>query len=303
MITATNRPALPGGVGTLAERPVSRVGFGAMQLPAVGPSDVPGPSSPAAVLVRRAVGLGVTHIDTAQFYGPDLANRVIRDALSPYPDDLVLATKVGAEHVAGSHLVAAQRPEQLRSAVEANLRSLGVDRLDVVNLRRMDRTPGVLATGDQVVDLDSQLAELAAMRDEGTVGAIGLSNISLGQLHHALPVGIVCVQNAYSVIDRGDEALLALCAQQGIAWVPYFPLGSAFPGRPKVTDHPVVVEVARRRGATPAQVGLAWLLAHDPHTLLIPGTASTAHLEQNVAAGEVVLDAGDLMALDAIDGR
>jgi aryl-alcohol dehydrogenase-like predicted oxidoreductase len=220
---------------------VSRTGFGAKQLPAGAPVGHPRGSAPAAGVVRRAVELSVTHIDTAQFYGPDTANRGTRDALSPYPDGLVLATKVGAEHRRGSGLVPAQRPDQLRAAVEANLSSLGVDRLDKVNLRRMDQAPGILATGRQLVDLDSQLSELSAMGDEGTVGVIGVSNVSFAQLRQALPVGIACVQNAHSVIDRSDEPLLELCGDHDIAWVPYFPLGSAFPGRAKVPEHPVVV--------------------------------------------------------------
>jgi aryl-alcohol dehydrogenase-like predicted oxidoreductase len=178
----------------------------------------------------------------------------------------------------------AQQPHELRASVEANLASLGVERLAVVNLRRLDISPGLLATGDQVVNLDDQLAELAALRAEGKIGAIGLSNVRLDQLQHAAGAGIACVQNAYSLLDRSGEPLLDLCQQEGIAWVPFFPLGSAFPGRPKVTDQPTVIDAARALGVTPSQVGLAWLLQHAPNILLIPGTSSIGHLRENVAA-------------------
>jgi pyridoxine 4-dehydrogenase len=289
----------PGGTGVLAGRPVARLGYGAMQLSGPGGLTAP-PRQTAISVLRRAAELGANHIDTAQFYGAGLANELIRAALSPYPDGLVLVTKVGAEHDDQGRLHPAQRPEQLRAGVEANLRSLGVDRVDVVNLRRMDGPPGILAEGDQLVDLDSQLAELAALRDGGKIGGIGLSNVSLEQLRQALPVGIACVQNAYSVLDRSGEALLALCAEQGVAWVPFFPLGSGFPGRPKVADEPAVVAAATDLGCTPAQVGLGWLLHHDPGTLLIPGTASAAHLEENMATAGVLLDPATAATLDAL---
>ena len=201
-------------------------------------------------------------------------------------------SKVGAVRDGG--LVAAQRPEQLRAGVEANLRRLGVERLAAVNLRRLDAPPGIVAAADQRVDLDSQLAELVALREEGKIDGIGLSGVGLEQLRQALPAGIVCVQNLYNLLDRGGEPLLAECAAHGIAWVPFFPLGSAFPGAPRVAEHPAVIAVAAELGATPAQVGLAWLLAHDPGTLLIPGTRSVEHLVENVAAAEVPVDADAL---------
>jgi pyridoxine 4-dehydrogenase len=289
----------PGGTGVLAGRPVARLGYGAMQLSGPGGLTAP-PRQTAIAVLRRAAELGANHIDTAQFYGAGLANELIRAALSPYPDGLVLVSKVGAEENAQGRLHAAQRPEQLRAWVEANLRSLGVDQVDVVNLRRMDGPPGIIAEGDQLVDLDSQLAEMAALREEGKIGGIGLSNVSLEQLRQALSVGIACVQNAYSVLDRSGEALLALCAEQEVAWVPFFPLGSGFPGRPKVAEHPAVVAAATDLGCTPAQVGLAWLLHHDPGTLLIPGTASAAHLEENMGAARVHLDPATAATLDAL---
>ena len=298
MVNASNEDP-PGGIGILAGRPVARLGYGAMQLS--GPGGLTAPPRQAAIAVlRRAAELGVDHIDTAHFYGAGLANELIRAALGPYPDGLVLVSKVGAEEDAQGRLHPAQRPGQLRAGVEANLQSLGVDRVDVVNLRRLDGPPGIQAEGDQLVDLDSQLAEMAALHDEGKIGGIGLSNVSLEQLRQALPVGIACVQNAYSLLDRSGEALVALCAEHDVAWVPFFPLGSGFPGRAKVTEHPAVVEAAAALGCTPAQIALAWLLHHDPHTLLIPGTASIAHLEENMATASVRLDPATAATLDAL---
>lgn len=164
----------------------------------------------------------------------------------------------------------------------------------------MDAGPGVVATGDQRVDLDSQLAEMVALRDEGKIGGIGLSNIDADQLRAALPVGIACVQNSYNLLDRSSEPLLTMCRGHDVAWVPFFPLGSAFPGMPKVTEHPAVIAAATVLDVSPAQVGLAWLLAHDPHVLLIPGTFSLAHLADNVAADKIHLDAGTVASLDEL---
>jgi pyridoxine 4-dehydrogenase len=274
--------------GRLGDHEVRRVGYGAMQLAEGTPAD----REDAIAVLRRAVELGVDHIDTAEFYGDGLANDLIRAALWPYPDDLTLVSKVGA--VREGRLVAAQRPEQLRAGVEANLRRLGVERLAAVNLRRLDAPPGIVATEDQKVDLDSQLAELVALRDDGKIGGIGLSGVGLDALRRALPVGVVCVQNLYNLLDRTAEPLLAECAAHGVAWVPFFPLGSAFPGAPRVAEHPAVVAAAADLGATPAQVGLAWLLANDPGTLLIPGTRSLEHLAENVAAAHVPVDAAAL---------
>jgi pyridoxine 4-dehydrogenase len=299
-LTGVNgHPNPPVGTANLAGHEVARVGFGAMQLAERGRLAAPARDSALAVLCR-AVELGVNHIDTAEFYGGGVANELIRSALYPYPDDLVLVSKVGAEHIERQGLVPAQRPEQLRAAVEANLRSLSVDRVSVVNVRRLDAGPGIEATGDQRVDLDSQLAEMVALRDEGKIGAIGLSNVSIEQLGEALPVGIVCVQNVYNLLDRSGEALLDVCREHDLAWVPFFPLGSAFPGFPKVTAHPAVIAAATALGVTPAQVGLAWLLAHDSHVLLIPGTSSPAHLTENVGAGNIQLDPGTISILDGL---
>ena len=277
----------------LAGQSVARVGFGAMQLPGPGVWGPPRDRDAALAVLRRAVELGVNHIDTAQYYGPDVANELIRAALHPYPDDLVLVSKVGGVRTASGGWTAAQRPEQLRSGVEDNLRSLAVDCLGVVNLR--------LIGNDERVDLDSQLAEMVALREEGKIGGVGVSNVTADQLRRALASGIACVQNPYNVLDRSGEPVLELCRQYDVAWVPFFPLGSAgIPGVPKVTEHPAVTSTAASLGVTPAQVGLAWLLAHDAHTLLIPGTSSLDHLEENVATTDVHLDAEMMTTLDRL---
>jgi pyridoxine 4-dehydrogenase len=293
-MTGTGSPApAPGGTAKLAGRTVARIGFGAMQLEheAVG-------RDAAVAILRQAVEAGVNHIDTARFYGS--VNALIRDALAPYPDDLVLVSKVGAVRDAGGQLVPAQRPEQLREQVEANLATLGVEQVAVVNLRRLDARPGLIAEGDQQVGLDDQLAEMAALRDAGKIGAIGLSSVSAGQLRQARPAGIACVQNSYGVLDRAAEPVLELCREYDIAWVPFFPLGSAFPNRLKATDDPTVAGIAADLGATPAQVALAWLLAHYDHTLLIAGTSDSAHLAENIAAGSLRLSAASVRALDQV---
>ena len=279
--------------GKRGDHRVLRVGFGAMQLEHADPAD-------AVEVLRRAVELGVGHLDTAQFYGPGTVNDLIKTALHPYADSLRIVTKVGAVTHPTERLVAAQKPAQLRTQVEENLRALGIEHLAVVNLRRCDTPPGIVATGDQVVDLDSQLAELIALRDEGKIGGIGLSHVSLAQLRHALPADIVCVQNLYNVLHRGHENVLSECARQSIAWVPFCPLGSAFAWLPSVTSNPVVIAHAERLGITPAQAGLAWLLGHSPATLLIPGTRNLAHLADNVAVARIELDQAAMTALDAL---
>ncbi|MBV9315346.1 MAG: oxidoreductase [Pseudonocardia sp.] len=282
---------------TLAGRSVRRIGFGAMQLPGPGVWGPPRDRNTALAVLRQAVELGVNHIDTAQYYGRGVSNELIHSALHPYPDDLVLVSKVGGDRDDSGGWIPAQRPEQLRAGVEANLRALEVDQVDVVNLRLMDT--GHEVPGEQRADLDSQLAEMIALREEGKIGGIGISNVTLDQLRHSLPASIVCVQNPYSLLDRSGEPLLELCTEHGLAWVPFFPLGSAFPGAAKVTEHPAVVSAATALDATPAQVGLAWLLAHDSHTLLIPGTSNPQHLAENMAAADVHLDSDTMRILDA----
>ncbi len=285
----------PGGTGTIGGHSVARIGYGAMGLGRELPHD------DATAVLHRAVELGVNHIDTASFYDDGVVNRRIRDALAPYRDDLLIVSKVGARPAAGPiPLALAQHPADLRRAVELDLAGLGLDQIPVVNLRRADIGPGLVAEGEQIVDLDDQLAEMIALRDEGKIGAIGISNVGLETLRRALPAGIVCVQNAYSLLNRSHQDELALCNEQGIAWVPFFPLGSAFPGFPKVAENAVVQRIAADLGVSGAQIGLAWLLAHAPNTLLIAGTTSIAHLDENLAAGDLVLNEQQLADLDAV---
>jgi pyridoxine 4-dehydrogenase len=303
MSEATTRP---GGSRELAGKTVARIGFGAMQLHGPGGREAPAGATAEAIL-REAVEAGANHLDTAEFYGGGEVNRLIRAALSPYAEDLVIATKIGAVELPGGGLTPAQKPSELREQVEANLATLGTEALDLVYMRRVDRAPGLVAEGDQVVDLDDQLAELAALRHEGKLRAIGLSHVSLAQIERALPVGLAAVQNFWGLLRRDDEPALELCAANEVAWVPFFPLGSAFVGSSprfasvrSVLDEPTVVEIAAELDATPAQVGLAWLLAHSPNVLLIPGTASPEHLRENLAAGSVDLPPETIARLDAL---
>lgn len=295
MTAAGTRPGSAlGGPVDLAGRRVARMGFGVMQLERAAVD-----REVALAVLRQAAGAGVNHLDTAQFYGR--CNALIHEALAPYDDELVLVSKVGADRDADGRLVLAQRPAELRAQVEANLTTLGTERLGAVNLRRGDAPPGIIARGEQVVSLDDQLAELIALRQAGKIGGIGLSNVSAGQLEQALPAGIACVQNSYSVLDRAAEPVLDMCRAHGIAWVPFFPLGSAgFASLPKVTDNATVRGIAADLGVTPAQVGLAWQLAHYDRTLLIPGTSSAAHLAENLAVGAITLPAASLAALDQL---
>jgi aryl-alcohol dehydrogenase-like predicted oxidoreductase len=280
---------------SLAGHPVRRLGFGAMQLPGPGVFGPPRDHAEAVAVLRRAVELGVNHIDTAQYYGPDVSNQLIREALHPYPEDLALVSKVGGARNDKGDWTPAQTPAELRSGVEDNLRSLGVEQLTAVNLRLMPPEDG----GEPLVPMEDQLAEMVALREEGKIAGVGISTASLEQVERAIEVAdVVCVQNAFSLVDQSDAAVLDRCHDAGIAYVPYFPLGSAFPGMPKVTDNPAVQSVAARLGATPAQVGLAWLLAHRDNVLLIPGTSSVAHLEQNMRAGELELSEADLKELE-----
>lgn len=275
---------------------VKRVGFGAMQLPGPGVFGPPRDPDAARAVLRRASELGVDHIDTAQYYGPDVANDLIRETLFPYPEDLVIVTKVGGRRDETGAWLPAQRPEELRAGVEDNLRSLGLERMAVVNLRLID------AGAAAEVPLEEQLGLLEELRGEGKLEGIGLSNAGAEALLLALSmVDIVCVQNGYSVLDRSHEDVLELCSERDIAFVPFFPLGSAFTGGPTtLAEDPAVAGVASKHEATPSQVGLAWLLHHDEHILLIPGTSSVAHLEENLAAADLRLDREDLDALDGV---
>jgi pyridoxine 4-dehydrogenase len=266
-----------------------------MQLPGRGVMGPPRDREEAIAVLRRAVELGVDHIDSAQYYGPDVANELIRDALHPYPEGLVLVSKVGALRDAGGGWIPAQRPDQLRSAVEDNLRTLSTERLGAVNLRLLDHPEAA----DDRVSLEDQLAEMVRLREEGKIDGVGISTADRAQVEQAIAqADIVCVQNAFSLIDQKDADVLELCHRRGIAYVPYFPLGSAFPNTPKVTENAAVRAVAQRLGASPAQVGLAWLLAHRNNILLIPGTSRLAHLEQNLAVADLALSADDIAELE-----
>lgn len=277
---------------------VRRVGFGAMQLPGRGVFGPPRDRDQALAVLRRAVELGVNHIDTAQYYGPDVSNELIREALHPYPDDLVLVSKVGGRRDDTGAWLPAQTPRELRSGVEDNLRSLKVEQLGAVNLRLMAEHE--LPPGEQPPALEDQLAEMVALREEGKIAGVGISTASLEQVDQAIDTaGIVCVQNPFSLLDQHDTPVLDRCAEAGIPYVPFFPLGSAFPWLPKVTDDPVVQRVADRLGATPAQVGLAWLLGHRANILLIPGTSRLAHLEENLGVGDLELSEADVAELTA----
>jgi aryl-alcohol dehydrogenase-like predicted oxidoreductase len=278
----------------LGDKPVNRIGFGAMQL--AGPGVFGPPRDPDGVraVLRRAIELGVDHIDTAQYYGPDVVNDLIRASLHPYPDNLTLVTKVGARRDDRGAWLPAQSPAELRAGVEENLRSLRVERMDLVNLRLMSRDP----SGDLLAE---QLGTLADLRSEGKLDLIGISEAGADAARRALElVDIAEVQNSYSVVNRAGEDVLELCMEREIAYVPYFPLGSAFTGGPRqLAQDPVVAGVAQRRGITVTQVALAWLLARYARMLLIPGTSSVAHLEENMAAAEVELDSRDLAELEA----
>jgi pyridoxine 4-dehydrogenase len=269
-----------------------------MQLPGPGVFGPPRDREQALAVLRRAIELGVNHIDTAQYYGPDVSNELIHSALHPYPDDLVLVSKVGGARDEKGGWIPAQSPGQLRSGIEENLRSLEVERVDVVNLRLMG--PGESAHASPV-PLEDQLEEMVALRAEGKIGAVGLSNVTLEQLETALQhTEVTCVQNPLNLLQRDDQPVLERCRQNGIPYVPFFPLGSAFAGMRKVTEEPAVRAIAERQGATPAQVGLAWLLHHSENILLIPGTSSPLHLEENLAAQQIELDADALNALDEL---
>ena len=285
---------------TIGTHTVGRVGFGAMQLPGPGVFGPPRDHDEAVAVLRRAIELGIDHIDTAQFYGPNVANELIREALHPYPANLTLVSKVGATRDEQGGWVAAQQPDELRRSIEENLSALGVDRLAAVNLR-------VFSGGDPNAPADvdpdlfpRQLEVMVTARDEGLIDGIGLSSVSVDHLRMALDhTEIVCVQNAYNLVDRTSQPLLDLCTEHATAFVPFFPLGSGFTADNPVLGHPAVVREAGRLGRTPAQVALAWTLSVAPNVLLIPGTSSVAHLEENTAVADITLDADVKAELDA----
>lgn len=275
---------------------VARIGFGAMQLPGPGVFGPPKDRDAALAVLRRAVELGVNHIDTAQFYGPDVANELIREALYPYPENLALVSKVGGRRdEAGAWLPLAE-PADLRRDLEANLRTLGVDHLAAVNLRLMES-----GGPDQL--FDDQLSVMIEARDEGLIGGIGLSEITREHLLHALErTEIACVQNAFNLVHRASNPVLEECSARGIAFVPFFPLGSAFAQSNPVLGNELIQQTASRLGRTPAQIALAWTLSVAPNVLLIPGTSSVVHLEENLAVADIELDDDTRAQLNAVAG-
>jgi aryl-alcohol dehydrogenase-like predicted oxidoreductase len=265
-----------------------------MQLPGPGVFGPPTDRSIALAVLRQAVESGVDHIDTAQFYGPDVANELIHEALHPYPKELVLVSKVGAARDERGGWIPAQRPEELREGVESNLASLELDQVPVVNLRRLPETD---------VPFVEQLDTMNALRDEGLIGAVGLSNLAIDDYQTARShTEVACVQNAYNLTGRTEQALFDACRADGVPFVPFFPLGSAFFPENPVLRSPAAQDTASRLGVTPAQVALAWLLAQAPTVLLIPGTSSLLHLEENLAARELVLDEEARVLLDQAAG-
>jgi aryl-alcohol dehydrogenase-like predicted oxidoreductase len=281
------------GTFTLGDRAVKRMGYGAMQLSGPGVFGPPKDHGAALAVLREAVELGVNHIDTSDYYGPYVTNRLIREALAPYPDDLVIVTKIGARRGADGAWLPAFSAEELTRAVHDNLRNLGLEAVDVVNLRFMFSPHGP-AEGP----IEEPLTTLAELQRQGLVRHIGLSNATPGQITEGRRIcEIACVQNHYNLAHRGDDALIDQLAAANIAYVPFFPLGGFTP-----LQSDGLSAVARRIGATPMQVALAWLLARAPNILLIPGTSSLAHLRENLAASSLRLEPAVMAELDAIGG-
>ena len=275
---------------SLGQFTVGRVGLGAMQLPGPGVSGPPRDHDQALAVLRRAIELGINHIDTAQFYGPNVANELIREALHPYPADLALVTKVGGTRGDKGEWLPDQEPDALRASLEENLNTLAVDRLAAANLRVFGGDdPSAPAEVDREL-FDRQLSMMIKARDEGLIAGIGLSSVSLEHLQIALDrTEIVCVQNAYNLADRRSQPVLDACIANDIAFVPFFPLGSAFAPDNPVLGHPAVQREASKLGRTPAQIALAWTLSVAPNVLLIPGTSSVQHLEENTAVADIEL--------------
>jgi pyridoxine 4-dehydrogenase len=281
---------LPGGSYHVAGLELTRVGYGAMQLAGPGVFGPPKDRDAAIAVLRAAVDLGIRHIDTADFYGPYVTNELIREALAPYPDDLHIVTKVGARRDSGGGWVPARTPAELREQVHDNLRHLGLDVLDVVNLR----VGGVEAP--EPGSIAAQFEALAELRQQGLIRHLGLSTVTAGQLAEGQSISpVVCVQNLYNIARRDDDALVDSTAQQGVAFVPYFPLGGFSP-----LQSGALSTVAARLGAPPLAVALAWLLQRSPNILLIPGTSSLAHLRENVAGAALELPPDAIAELDGI---
>jgi pyridoxine 4-dehydrogenase len=279
------------GTFSLGDRRVNRLGYGAMQLAGPGVFGPPRDRDAALAVLREATASGVNHIDTSDFYGPHVTNRIIREALHPYPDGLVIVTKIGARRGADKSWIPAFSPEELTQAVHDNLRNLGLDALDVVNLRCMF-DPHHPAEGS----IEAPLTVLADLQRQGLVRHIGLSHVTPTQIAEGRRIcKIVCVQNLYNLAHRDDNALIDDLACDGIDYVPYFPLGGFNPLQSSSLD-----AVAARRGATPMQVALAWLLRRSPNILLIPGTSSVAHLRENLAAADCALPDDAIKELDDV---
>ncbi len=279
------------GTFRLGERIVKRLGYGAMQLAGPGVFGPPKDQEAAVAVLRESVAGGVNHIDTSDFYGPHVTNQLIREALAPYPDDLLIVTKVGARRGENGSWIPAFSPEELTRAVHDNLRNLRLDVLDVVNLRAMFDVHGP-AEGS----IEVPLTAVAELQRKGLVRHIGLSNVTAAQIEEGRRIApIVCVQNHYNLAHRSDDALIDDLARHGIAYVPFFPLGGFHP-----LQSATLAEVAARLGATPMQVALAWLLRRAPNILPIPGTSSVAHLRENLRAAQLGLPKNELAVLDAI---
>ena len=281
------------GTFKLGSRRVKRIGYGAMQLAGPGVFGPPKDPKAARAVLREAIASGVDHIDTSDFYGPHVTNQIIRDALHPYPDDLVIVTKIGARRGPDASWLPASSPKELTEAVHDNLRNLGLDVLEVVNLRIMPATRG---HGPTEGSIEAPLTALAELQRKGLVRHIGLSNATATQVAEGRRITkIVCVQNQYNLIHRDDEAMIDDLARDGTAYVPFFPLGGFTP-----LQSSTLSGVADRLGATPMQVALAWLLQRAPNILLIPGTSSVAHLRENLAAAELELPASVIAELDGM---
>jgi len=286
---------LPGGSYRMGDLDITRVGYGAMQLAGPGVFGPPKDHDAALAVLREAVSLGIRHIDTSDFYGPYVTNELIREALAPYPDDLVIVTKVGARRDDRGAWLPASSPAELREAVHGNLGRLGLDVIDVVNLR-IHGHGGPDTRSD--ISIAKQFTALAELQQEGLIRHLGLSNATAEQLAEAQAIApVVCVQNFYNVAHREDDALVDLTARQGIAYVPYFPLGGFSPLQSGELD-----SAAGKLGTTPMAVALAWLLQRSPNIALIPGTSSVEHLRENVAGAGLTLAADVVADLDAIGG-
>jgi aryl-alcohol dehydrogenase-like predicted oxidoreductase len=281
------------GTFALGSRAVKRLGYGAMQLSGPGVFGPPKDRNAALAVLREAVASGVDHIDTCDYYGPHVTNQIIREALHPYPKDLAIVTKIAARRGADGSWIPAMSREELTQAVHDNLRNLRVDVLEVVNLRAMFD-----AHGPAEGSLEAPLTVLADLQRQGLVRHIGLSNVTAKQIADGRKIAdIVCVQNMYNVAQRSDDKLIDDLARDGIPYVPFFPLGGFTPLQSSTLN-----DVAKRLGATPMQVALAWLLRRSPNILLIPGTSSVAHLRENLAAANLVLPDDAIKALNEIAG-